>query len=116
MRTDDVLSRMGLQARMTPVDYLLPALGIFGAGLVVGAGLGMLFSPRRGSEMRESIARRARSARRRIGEEVEARRSGDLESMSHEALYELASEHDIEGRASMNRQQLIAALSERESH
>ncbi|MEL6344980.1 MAG: YtxH domain-containing protein [Myxococcota bacterium] len=38
---------------------LLPALAIFGAGLIVGAGLGLLLAPKAGSELRNDIADRA---------------------------------------------------------
>jgi hypothetical protein len=39
-------------------DEVLPALAVFGAGLIVGAGLGVLFAPRSGRELRSNIADR----------------------------------------------------------
>ena len=52
-----LLDALGLQARRGPVDGLLPALGFFGAGIVVGASLGMLMAPRSGREMRKRLKR-----------------------------------------------------------
>jgi gas vesicle protein len=56
---DDVLSRMGLQRRTEAVDYILPSLGLFGVGIMVGAGLGLMFAPKRGAELRTDITRAA---------------------------------------------------------
>lgn len=114
MTTDDVLARLGLQTRMTTTDFLMPALGLFGAGLIVGAGLGLLFAPRPGHEMRAEIGRRAGTMRMpfRRGKS----RGGSLEQMSREELYEIAKEHEIEGRGSMSRDELIDAVGGLENH
>jgi len=40
---------------------LLPALGIFGTGLLLGAGLALLFAPKLGSEVREDLAGKMRA-------------------------------------------------------
>lgn len=114
MTTDDVLARLGLQTRMTTTDYIIPALGLFGAGLVVGAGIGLLFAPRPGHEMRAEIGRRAGNMRMpfRRGR----MRGGSLEQMSREQLYEIAKEHEIEGRGSMSREELIDAVAGLENH
>jgi hypothetical protein len=58
---DDVLDLIGLQSRRTAVDWILPSLGLFGAGLVVGAGLGMLLAPKSGRELREDLRLRIQS-------------------------------------------------------
>jgi hypothetical protein len=67
--TDDVLSALGLQTRRSTGDYLLPALGIFGVGLLVGAGIGLLFAPKAGYDLRQQIGSRIR--RRRAVDESE---------------------------------------------
>jgi len=73
---DDLLSRLGLTTKPDMVDYLLPALGIFGAGLVIGAGLGLMLAPKPGAELREDLAERygkvVDSLRNRLGDETEA--------------------------------------------
>lgn len=66
---DDVLSALGLQTRRTTTDYIMPALGIFGVGLLVGAGIGMLFAPKTGHEIRSQIGSLARRRKAREGEE-----------------------------------------------
>ncbi len=55
---DDILAALGLQTKDEATDYVLPALGIFGAGLLVGAGLGLLMAPRTGRAMRKELGRR----------------------------------------------------------
>jgi gas vesicle protein len=115
MTTDDVLARLGLHTRMKTTDYMLPALGLFGAGLVVGAGLGLLFAPRPGHEMRAEIGRRAGNMRMRMPFR-RGKGSGALEQMTREELYEIAKEHEIEGRGSMSRDELIDAVSGLENH
>ncbi len=56
---DRVLNALGLERKSDPMDLVLPAVGIFGAGLVVGAALGLLFAPKSGAELRHDIRERA---------------------------------------------------------
>ncbi|MFZ5472001.1 MAG: YtxH domain-containing protein [Myxococcota bacterium] len=55
---DDVLEVLGLQSRRTAVDYLLPAVGIFSVGVLVGAGIGLLLAPKPGAELRHDLRER----------------------------------------------------------
>ena len=48
---DDVLSALGGK----PADDMMSSFGIFAAGIVLGAGLAMLFAPKPGAEIREAI-------------------------------------------------------------
>lgn len=52
---NSLLDRMGLEHKRTTMDMMLPALGIFGAGIAVGAALGVLFAPKRGEEIRSDL-------------------------------------------------------------
>lgn len=52
---EGVLRRMGLEAR-TPGRDFLTGVGLFSVGMLVGAGIGMLFAPRRGEEMRAMMS------------------------------------------------------------
>jgi len=65
LNRDDVLQRMGLRQR-TPTTDFFTGLGLFAVGILVGAGLGILFAPRPGTEMRsqltDSLRRGARKA------------------------------------------------------
>jgi hypothetical protein len=49
---NDLLQLIGLQKRRSASDWLLPAAGVFGAGLLVGAGLGLLLAPVTGKQLR----------------------------------------------------------------
>lgn len=55
---DALLDRMGLEQKRSTMEVVLPALGIFGAGIAAGAALGLLFAPKRGDELRGDIRHR----------------------------------------------------------
>lgn len=57
---ESTLASMGLQTRLTAADYVLPALGLFGVGMLVGVGLGLIIAPKRGTELRGDIGRGVR--------------------------------------------------------
>ncbi len=68
---DDILRVIGLETRRTATDYVMPALGLFGAGLLVGAGLGLLFAPKSGREIRGELNERVHDMRERAAAEKE---------------------------------------------
>ena len=51
---DDLLGRLGLERR-TPTGDFFTSLGLFAVGVLVGAGLGLMFAPKRGEEMRSAL-------------------------------------------------------------
>ena len=59
---DDFLNLLGLETRRNAVDYLVPALALFGVGVVVGTGIGLLVAPKPGRELREDLAQRLHNA------------------------------------------------------
>ena len=59
MNREDILNSLGLQSIPERGDNVLPALAIFGAGILVGAGLGLLFAPKPGRELRDDLRRNA---------------------------------------------------------
>lgn len=59
---DDLLNMLGLETRRNTMDYLVPALALFGVGIVVGAGIGLLVAPRPGRELRDDLAQRIQNA------------------------------------------------------
>ena len=69
---DDVLARLGLQTRMTTRDYLFPALGLFGLGMLVGAGIVAASVPSLREQIRDGI-RRSASKVRDMGEQARER-------------------------------------------
>ncbi len=52
---EDILGALGLEKRRSPAEKMLPMIGIFGAGLLVGAGVALLLSPKSGREVRDAI-------------------------------------------------------------
>ena len=57
-----LLGELGLQKRRSAADYILPAVGVFAAGAIVGGILGLLFAPSSGRELRGQINDRLRPA------------------------------------------------------
>jgi hypothetical protein len=51
---EEMLRRMGLEER-TPAGDFFTGLGLFSIGVLVGAGLGLMFAPKRGDEMRSAL-------------------------------------------------------------
>lgn len=54
IQKDRLLRRMGLEER-SPTSDLLSGFGLFALGLAVGAGIGLMFAPRPGTEMRNVV-------------------------------------------------------------
>lgn len=59
---DEILSALGLQSRTTAGQWLAGTLGVFGIGLLCGAGLALLVTPKTGPELRRVITHRIRRA------------------------------------------------------
>jgi hypothetical protein len=51
---EEMLKRVGLQQRSATGDAFT-GLGLFAVGVLVGAGLGLMFAPKRGDEMRQLV-------------------------------------------------------------
>jgi hypothetical protein len=59
---DDILDMLGLETKSSTGAWLAGALGTFGVGLLVGAGIGLMLAPKPGRELREDIRERLRRA------------------------------------------------------
>jgi hypothetical protein len=57
---EDLLCSVGLERRRGAASRIVSAAGMIGLGLVVGAGVGLLFAPLTGADMRRDIRQRAR--------------------------------------------------------
>jgi len=74
--SDSALSALGLERRRGAIDVLLPAIGLFGLGLVVGAGLGLVLAPKRGVELRGDVRRGLNQVGQRVGQKLRRRGNG----------------------------------------
>jgi gas vesicle protein len=106
LQADDALGLVGLSRRRSPVA----AMGIFSAGVVVGAGAALLFAPMSGTETRRRLMSAfsglkgdAKSTIVAVGTEVKAdvtaavHKVEDLASQAKDAV--IAAEHQVEGGA-----------------
>ncbi len=53
---EDILAAFGLEPKRSTMEIVLPALGFFTVGVLAGVGLGMLFAPKPGYELREGLS------------------------------------------------------------
>ena len=53
---EDLVKAVGLEVRSSGTGEMFAALGIFGAGVALGAGLALLLAPKSGRETRHDIA------------------------------------------------------------
>jgi hypothetical protein len=74
--SDSALTALGLERRRQATDILLPALGLFSLGLVVGAGLGLMLAPKRGIELRGDVRR----GLNQVGQRLKRRANGVAEA------------------------------------
>ena len=51
---DELLDRVGLERR-TPAGDFFTGLGLFSVGVLVGAGLGLMFAPKPGEQFRAAL-------------------------------------------------------------
>ena len=93
----DVLDALGLAPARSPGMEVASALAIFGAGIMVGAGLGLLFAPRPGAETRTQLATKAGE----LGTTISAR-AGELSTKATEVGADLVNRlpfgHQAEGQ------------------
>jgi hypothetical protein len=66
---EEMLKRIGLEQR-SPTGDVFTGLGLFAVGVLVGAGLGLMFAPKRGDEMRQLVGE-AWKGRGRQGQDFE---------------------------------------------
>jgi hypothetical protein len=65
---DDLLEFIGLETRKGPSDWLLPTLGAFSVGMLVGAGIGLLLAPKPGNELLNDLRTRLTKGQDSLGQ------------------------------------------------
>jgi hypothetical protein len=55
---EDLLDLVGLESRRSSAEKMVPALALFGAGVLVGVGLGLMLAPKPGRELRDDLKAR----------------------------------------------------------
>ncbi|WP_164017204.1 YtxH domain-containing protein [Pyxidicoccus trucidator] len=70
MDKDDLLNLIGLETRRDTTEQLLPVLGAFAAGILVGAGLGLLLAPKPGNQLRDDLKQRLASGQEYLNNAV----------------------------------------------
>ena len=75
---DRLLAELGLEKRHSAADYIMPALGVFAAGVVVGGALGLLLAPSSGRELRGDL-------RTQLDKRVRVAADSDVAPANHNA-------------------------------
>ena len=70
LEKDDLLNLIGLETRKGPSDWLLPTIGAFSVGLLVGAGIGLLLAPKPGNELLNDLRTRLPRGQDSLGQGV----------------------------------------------
>ena len=75
--SDEILDRVGLERKSSVLEKVITTFGIFGAGMVIGAGVGLLVSPVAPEDVRKKIAEGAKSVKNEIQNLSRRRREPD---------------------------------------
>jgi hypothetical protein len=52
---DELLEMIGLESRRSSTEKMMPALALFGAGVLLGVGLGLMLAPKPGRQLRDDL-------------------------------------------------------------
>jgi hypothetical protein len=69
-RREDITNALGLGMAARSSMSILPAVELFAAGVLVGAGLALLFAPKAGADLRQEIGERMSDVREKVSERV----------------------------------------------
>ena len=69
---NDLAGAIGMQPRTTMAENTTTVLGLFGAGMIIGVGLALLFAPKPGQELRKDIAEKVSAGMEQAGLQTES--------------------------------------------
>lgn len=77
---EDILAAIGLEPKRSTMDVIVPAVGFFAVGILAGVGLGLLFAPKPGYELREDLTEQfnTKIAPKKEGAEATGNISSDM--------------------------------------
>jgi hypothetical protein len=75
----DLLNALGIETEASWGEFLGPVLGAFGVGMLVGAGLGLLFAPQAGRQTRQDIRQRFSRAAEQVQEGMREQFASDYD-------------------------------------
>jgi gas vesicle protein len=67
---NDILGALGLQSKPSASTWMMGTFGLFGLGVLVGAGVALLLAPKPGDELRRDIGTRIKTVRDQMGAAV----------------------------------------------
>lgn len=70
--TEHMLDMIGLERRHSTAERVAGICALFGAGVLVGVGVGMLFAPRKGEELRGELKERFEEGMPRAKEVIQS--------------------------------------------
>lgn len=76
MEKDDLLEMVGLEARRSAAEKVLPSLALFSAGVLLGVGLGMMLAPKPGRELRSDLRDRLGRGANDVMQQVQEKTGG----------------------------------------
>ena len=106
---NDALGWVGLQRRRSPFE----AIALFGSGVIVGAGVGMLFAPMSGGELRAAFLKRLQGVEKDAKATINKVEQGaeDLAGKAKEAV--VSAEHKVEDLAGKAKDAVVGTAQEK---
>lgn len=104
---DEFLAKLGLQTLTPHSSILIPTISMFGVGVLVGAGIGLMLAPKAGNELRGEVERKVNKLWQASKRKMKAT---PLEELDRDEIYARAEKANIPGRATMSKTDLIDAL------
>jgi gas vesicle protein len=102
---EDIASAVGFQRRglIGGNTDILPMLGVFGTGMLFGAGLALLFSPKTGSELRRNLSEKAHEWGEQARDMAEEYSSSGQQGQTHHGTQQTHGQTSQGGQGSEHR-------------